>query len=85
MFLENSKLITNLQFGFRNKHSTSHALLKISNENYNALDKGDYACGVFLDFQKAFDTVEHSILLKKLTHYAIRGVPNKLIQSYLTN
>ena len=51
----------------------------------NALDDGEYACGVFLDFQKAFDTVNHKILLSKLEHYGIRGMPLKLFQNYLIN
>ena len=51
----------------------------------HALDKGDYACSVFLDFAKAFDMVNHDILLKKLQNYGIRGIANKWFASYLTN
>ena len=50
-----------------------------------ALDRGEYAIGIFLDFQKAFDTVNHDILLQKLYHYGIRGEANNWIISYLTN
>jgi len=50
----------------------------------DALDKGRYACGVFIDLQKAFDTVDHDILLKKLFHYGIRGSALSLFRSYLT-
>ena len=49
-----------------------------------AVDDGEIACGVFLDFQKAFDTVDHDILLAELEHYGIRGIPLKLFKTYLT-
>ncbi len=53
------------QFGFREGHSTFHALTVLCNKLYEALDKGHYALGIFLDFSKAFDTIHHAILLKK--------------------
>ena len=51
----------------------------------NALDDGKYVGGVFFDFEREFDTVNHKILLSKLEHYGIRGMPFKLFQNYLTN
>ena len=60
------------QFPFRNSHSTSHAEIKISEKIREALDKNEHACGIFLDFQKAFETVNHKVLLDKRAHYRIR-------------
>ena len=51
----------------------------------SALDSGKVTCGIFVDFQKAFDTVNHEILLKKLDHYGFRGIINNWFRSYLTN
>ena len=82
-FLAENKSLYKWQFGFRTKHNTNHALVQITESIRNALDNKKIACGVFVDLQKAFDTVEHSILLKKLEHYGIRGVVNNLLQTYL--
>ena len=68
--------IYDLQFGFRNKHSTSHALLNLTEEIRKALDDNSYAVGVFFDLLKAFDTVDHKTLLDKLNQYGIRGTAN---------
>ena len=84
-FLEKENIIYNNQFGFRPKHSTNHALINITELIRETLDNGQYSCGVFVDFQKAFDTVNHNILLKKLTRYGIRGPAFEWFKSYLTN
>ena len=60
-FLEKYNCIYQLQFGFRQKHSTNHALINITENIRNALDSGKFACGIFVDLQKAFDTVDHLI------------------------
>ena len=60
-----------LQFGFRAKHSTVHTLINITDKNRSALDNNKVACGIFIDLQKAFDTVNHEILLTKLDYYLI--------------
>ena len=80
-FLNQNKCIFNYQFGFRNHHSTNQRLISITEKIRKALDEGKFACGVFLDFQKAFDTVK--ILISKLKHYRIRGLPLHLFQNYL--
>jgi hypothetical protein len=82
-YLEKFDIIYKLQFGFRKHHSTNHALVNLITSVREILDKGEYACGVFLDLQKAFDTVNQNILLEKLAVYGIRGVCHKWFTSYL--
>ena len=74
-----------LQFGFREKHSTNHALISMTETIQNTLDNGKYSCGIFIDLKKAFDTVNHSILLKKMDHYGIRGIALDWFSSYLSS
>ena len=84
-FLENTNLIYDLQFGFRKKHSTNHAILSIIEDIRQDLDNKTFTCGVFIDLEKAFDTVNHKILLEKLKHYGVRGIANQWFESYLSN
>ena len=84
-FLNNNNIIYNLQFGFRQQYSTSHTLINITENIRKALDDGNIGCGVFVDLQKVFDTVDHQILLAKLSHYGICGVSNDWFKSYLSN
>ena len=84
-FIQKYKLLYKYQFGFREKHSTNHSLIEITETILDALDAGYFACGIFIDFQKAFDTVNHQILIKKLEYYGIRGRANDWLSSYLTN
>ena len=84
-FLEKYNCIYKLQFGFRLKHNTNHALINITETIRTALDNNKTVSGIFVDLQKAFDTVNHEILLEKLKHYGIRGITNEWFKSYLTN
>ena len=84
-FLKSSEVLYKFQFGFRKQFSTNHALISIVEKIRNSLDKNMFVCGVFIDLEKAFDTVNHDILLSKLDHYGIRGTANNWFSSYLSN
>ena len=84
-FLNVYNCISELQFGFRAKHSASHALVSITEKIREALDSGHFACGVFIDLQKAFDTVDHNILVSKLEYYGVRGIAKNWFTSYLND
>ena len=73
------------QLGIRKSHSTIHTLISLTEEIRHALDENKIACGIFIDLQKALDTVDHTILLKKLAHYGIRGLANDWFKAYLNN
>ena len=84
-FLEKEDIIYNKKFGFRAQHSTDHAILSIIDKIQTAIDDRDYSCGIILDFSKAFDTVNHNILIKKLEKLGIRGIAKDWFYSYLCN
>ena len=84
-FLKRQGSILATQYGFRRGHSTYMAILDMVENVRKAWEDGDHSIGVFVDFRKAFDTVDHSILIGKLEHLGIRGLPLELIKSYLSN
>ena len=78
-------MIFSIQLGFRQKYSPTHALIHLTDKIRHEIDKGNYASGIFVDFQKTFDTVDYHILLKKLEYYGVRGISNKWFALYLSN
>ncbi|NRB82010.1 MAG: reverse transcriptase family protein, partial [Saccharospirillaceae bacterium] len=84
-FLEDNNVLYDLQFGFRGQHSTNQALHMAVSSVIRSIEGKRKSLGIFIDFSKAFDTINHSILIHKLEHYGIRGTMLKLINNYLTN
>lgn len=84
-YLEQNNLLAVQQHGFRAQHSTESALLEFVNNVYTCLEEKLYVTGIFLDLSKAFDTLDHTILLRKLEFLGIRGIPLKLLKNYLSN
>ena len=84
-YLNKYNTLYEYQFGFREGHSTNQILTEITDNIKFAMDSQLLTCGIFIDLTKAFDTVNHSILLDKLQHYGIRGNIHKLFTSYLSN
>ena len=84
-YLESCNILYSLQFGFRQKCLTNHALIQITETIRNSIDNNEFGCGIFIDLKKAFDTVSHSILLSKLNHYGVRGKAYDWFHSYLSN
>ena len=83
-FIYHNTLIPN-QHGFTRSKSTTSAILQLTDYVLKQFDSRKYVIGIFLDFKKAFDTIDHEILLKKMENYGIRGTALKWISSYLSN
>ena len=84
-FFSENNILYKKQFGFQKQHSTDHAIVYLVNKILKSCENNCYTLGVFIDLTKAFDTVDHNILLKKLFHNGVRGNNFKLLQSYLHN
>ena len=86
-FLDTHNLLYKHQYGFRAKHNTSQPVLHFVDKIYNALNQKDPSkiLSIFIDLKKAFDTVNHQILLKKMEHYGFRGTSAVWFQNYLSD
>lgn len=84
-FINKHNILTDSQYGFRANRSTAMALMELTEEITNSLDNKKYVVGVFIDLKKAFDTINHDILLKKMERYGIRGVALNWLNSYIRN
>ena len=84
-FLQDNKILYNSQYGFHFKHSCKQAILELIGNVIQAKDKGMHTAALFLDLSKAFDTLNHKVLFKKLERYGIRGICNDWFGDYLAN
>ena len=82
-FVNRNNILYDGQYGFRQNFSTSLAILELVEEITSNIDNHHVTVGVFIDLKKAFDTIDHSILLRKLEIYGVRGIASKWLNSYL--
>ncbi len=83
--MEKHELLVDSQYGFRANRSTSMALMELIEDITSSIDNKKYAVGVFIDLKKAFDTIDHRVLINKLENYGIRGVVLDWMKSYISN
>ena len=83
--MQSNSILYQHQYGFRKNYSTEHAILSITEKIKTNLDNKTFSCGVFVDLEKAFDTVNHQILLAKLKYIGIDSTSHKWLTSYLSN
>ena len=84
-FYNRMNILTNCQFGFRKSHSTSHECTLLTSKITSSFNSMQKTLGIFLYMAKAIDTIDHSILISKLYHYGVRGIPLEWFKSYLNN
>ena len=84
-FLDQNNILGRYQYGFRSNYSTSMALTDIANKIVDTFEENSFLIGVFVDLSKAFDTINHNIMLAKLQYYGFRGVAYSWFNSYLSN
>ena len=84
-FLSKNDILYEQQYGFRENYSTELALVDLTDRIAPAMDNKKVTVGVFIDLSKAFDTLNHEILMRKLQHYGIRGLALNWFRSYLKN
>ena len=84
-YLTTDKLLYSKQFGFQTARSAEHAIVKLVDQIYKSFEKDRYTLGVFIDLSKAFDTVDHTILIRKFEMCGIKGIPLACFHSYLTH
>ena len=84
-YFVSNNLFFNSQYGYRKQHSTEHATLELVDRIHTALDNGDIPIAIFLDLSKAFDTINHEILLEKLQKYGFHSIALKWFHSYFSN
>ena len=85
VYLQKNNILHEKQFGFQSNHSTDHAISQLISEILHSFDENKFTLGVFIDLSKAFDTVNHQILIRKLDHYGIKGTNQKWFNDYLSN
>ena len=84
-FFKKYKILFKKQFGFRKNHYTIYALINLVDLITKHLDNDYLNCGIFIDLQRPFDTVNHDILLAKRDHFCVRGLANNRLGSFLKN
>ena len=84
-YVTENKILFKNQFSFRSGHSTDHALLELIDQICECFDKKKHFLGIFVDLSKAFDTINHKILINKLENYGICGKNLLWFKSHLSN